>query len=88
MEKAWTVQWSVPGGAPYFFNTRTDAVSWVEPSKGLLTKERLDEAKAEAALKAKKELQLKSECLLRRVKLNIESCDNNVLMPYTFAQRR
>ncbi|KOO27949.1 hypothetical protein Ctob_003252 [Chrysochromulina tobinii] len=37
-------RWSIPGEAPYFLNTRTEAATWVEPRKGLLTEEALKRA--------------------------------------------
>ena len=49
---AWILQWSIPGEAPYFLNTRTEAATWVEPHKGLLTEEALKRAK-EAAEEAR-----------------------------------
>jgi hypothetical protein len=49
---AWILQWSIPGEAPYFLNTRTEAATWVEPRKGLLTEEALKRA-MEAAEEAR-----------------------------------
>ena len=45
---SWKVQWSIPGNAAYFLNTRTGEVSWIEPRAGLLTTKSVAEAKAEA----------------------------------------
>ena len=55
-DASWTVRWSIQGQAPFFYNTRTQKGTWLEPAEaeGLLTATRLKRAK-EAALQAEAE---------------------------------